>query len=341
MQNLLKQSGGKDFVSFEKRFNNSLIALTAIYSITLGFILFISASISYSTFSFRVGARFDRVPPPEFVELHEIRFGPTVEEVREDLIESFIIVNGILFIFAVGVSYLLAKVTLNPLKNAYEEQRRFIADASHELKTPLAVMRIEMENELTDRGVKNKEKVESYLQEVDRMTKIVHSLLYLSKFENIQSTPEVSSINIQSSIDEIINRLHAFALSKKVKIHFNKSNELINIRGVEQISHVLSNIIQNAIVYNKEEGAVDVSVVVKKNLVHVLVKDTGIGISKENLQQVFNRFYRVDKSRSRATGGSGLGLSIAERIIKSIGGDIHIESELGKGTLVTMVFLKA
>ena len=151
MQSISKLFEVKDSASFEKRFNRSLILLTIIYSVTLGVILLISASVSYSTFSFRVGERFEhfRQPLEEPIEI-EIRRGPSVEEVQEDLMNSFMMVNGILFVIGVGLSYILARITLKPLKEAYEDQRRFIADASHELRTPLSVMYIELENEIEE-----------------------------------------------------------------------------------------------------------------------------------------------------------------------------------------------
>jgi signal transduction histidine kinase len=354
MQNILKLFGAKDSASFEKRFNRSLIVLTLIYSVTLGVILFISATVSYSTFSFRVGARFDKGPGPGIYipieikeEIDEIQSqkknGPTIEEVREDLIESFVMVNGILFLLAVIASYFLARITLKPLKSAYEDQRRFIADASHELRTPLAVMHIELENELTELTHKklSKEKTESYLEEVTRMSKIVQDLLYLSKLENSHIAQEIESTDIQETLESVVKRLQPLAHSKEVELNFMKNKEEIFIKGNTQISQIFTNIVQNAIIYNKPEGSVQIDIKLKDSDVDVYIKDTGIGMSETDLKHIFDRFYRADKSRSRALGGSGLGLSIVERIMESVDGKISIESESGKGTVVKVSFLRA
>ena len=382
MRNLLKQSAVKGFASFESRLARSIFFLTLFYSIILGLILLISASITYSAFSSRITTRFNRVPPSAetiriIQEIHqaEIRqiqisnstieathttpssqpVWPTAEEVREDLIVSLIFVNGCLLVIAIGGSYFLALLTLRPLKHAYQEQRRFIADASHELRTPLAVMKIELENELsaiehkeTGASIKSPEGIKSHLDEVDRMSKIVQNLLLLSKLDgaNIASPQmKIGPIDLTKAVSDTSSRLQALAKKYNVSLTFNDSNSKpIFIKGNDQVTHILTNIIQNAILYNKANGSVDVSISTDKatkSFATVTVKDTGVGISKEDLAHIFDRFYRVDKSRSRATGGSGLGLSIVERGIKSIGGNISIESELDKGTTIKLSFKKA
>lgn len=344
MQSILKLFGAKDSASFEKRFNRSLILLTIIYSVTLGVILLISASVSYSTFSFRVGERFEhfRQPLNEPVEI-EIRRGPSVEEVQEDLMNSFIMVNGILLVIGIGLSYLLARITLKPLKDAYEDQRRFIADASHELRTPLSVMHIEIENEIEEAKHKKLsiEKLESNLDEVKRMTKIVQDLLYLSKLENSQTLSQTQVVNVYEVLDSIVKRLQTLAESKSVTLQLDTTHTNTEVFANDQVSHVFSNIIQNAIIYNKPEGTVHVAVSPKKNFVEIKIEDTGIGMSHTDLKHIFDRFYRADKSRSRAVGGSGLGLAIAQRIIESTDGSIHIESEIDKGTTVIVQIPKA
>lgn len=390
MRYSLKQSAVKGFASFESRLARSIFFLTLFYSIILGLILLISASITYSAFSSRITTRFNRVPPSaetiriiqeiRKAEIRQIQVNtstieatrtvpssqpiwPTAEEVQEDLIASLIFVNGCLLLIAIGGSYFLARLTLRPLKHAYQEQRRFIADASHELRTPLAVMKIELENELTaiEQGykgaeIKDSESVKSQLEEVDRMSKIVQNLLLLSKLDGAQITSpqmKVVPIDLTKSVSDITNKLQTLAKKYNVNLTLVDSHastdtasnsKPILIKGNDQITHILTNIIQNAILYNKANGSVYVLVGMNKSVksfVTVTVKDTGVGISKEDLAHIFDRFYRVDKSRSRATGGSGLGLSIVERGIKSIGGNISIESELDKGTTVKLTFKRA
>ena len=385
MHHSLKQSAVKGFASFESRLARSLFLLTLFYSIILGLILLISASITYSAFSSRLSTRFNRIPPsPTTIriiqdirraEIQQIQITttgtqtnplqqpvwPTAEDVREDLIASLIFVNGFLLIIAIGGSYILARITLRPLKHAHEEQRRFIADASHELRTPLAVMKIELENELasiednisskTTGVLKDAETIKSQLEEVDRMSKIVQNLLILSKLDGVEVTSpqmKISEVDLVKSVSDATTRLQALAKKHNVQLTFTEPTlgpnlKSIYIKGNEQVPHILTNIIQNAIIYNKQNGTVDISITIDKNsksFATVTIVDSGVGISKEDLAHIFDRFYRVDKSRSRATGGSGLGLSIVERGIKSIGGNIQVESELNKGTTIKLFFKK-
>lgn len=332
MQNVLKLFAGRDSVSFEKRFTRSLVVLTIFYSITLSVILLISTSVSYSAFSSRIRARYERIPSPPGIII-EVQRGPTANEIKQDFVNAIALVNGVLLVIAIGASYVLARLTLRPLKTAYEDQRRFIADASHELKTPLAIMSMELENE-------NTPEAKSKLQEVKRMTKIVQDLLLLSKLENAAESPSpIISVDVVSVLKDVVKRLGVVAEAYKVNIDFKDPNEPFFVKGNEHISHIFSNIIQNGIIYNKPEGKVEVSVEKVGSEVDVIVKDTGQGMTRHDLEHIFDRFYRADKSRSRKSGGSGLGLSIAERGIESVGGRIKMQSELEKGTTVTMSFI--
>ncbi len=386
MQNSSKQFAAKASASFDSRLNRSVFLLTVFYSLIIGVLLLVSAMFTYSTFSTRIGARFNRLPPASSpvssIEMQVIvrrpvdnseqrpeRVGPTMEEVREDLLQALLFVEESLFILGVCLSYLLARMTLRPLKQAYEEQRRFIADASHELRTPLAIMSLELENELSNDSVSksSKEKAASYLEEVKRMSNMVQDLLILSKWESKEekggASTKLAAVDIEKMLHDIAGRLASLAASHNVelKIHtgpvavggtststgtvggnMESGRTGVLIKGNDQVPHVLTNVIQNAIVYSKPAGgAVDISVESKGSQVIVEVKDEGIGMSKEDLKHAFDRFYRADKSRSRATGGSGLGLSIAERGMRAVGGSITLESELGRGTAVSMEFHKA
>ena len=331
MQSLLKLFEGRDTVSrnnsFENKFNRSLILLTLFYTVTLGLMIVVSASFSYSAFSTKLVQRFSHMPTPTAGITIEIRRGPTLEEVREDLVAALIFVNGILLIIAIGLGHGLARLTLHPLKKAYQEQRRFIADASHELRTPLAILHMELESGSVD--------VASSLEEVKRMTKIVHDLLLLSKLEDNESRITLAPLPLGHAIAKIVERMHGFATTNDVTLRFEKPIQEVSVMANEEaLSHALTNLIQNAIIYNKPKGTVDVRLENAEGKATVSVVDTGIGISPEDLEHIFDRFYRSDKSRSRGKGSSGLGLSIAERGIRSLGSTLTVESELGKGTTV-------
>jgi signal transduction histidine kinase len=255
------------------------------------------------------------------------------------LIESLVFVNGLLLILSGISSYWLARRTLQPIKNAYEKQQRFLGDASHELRTPLSILQIELENELIDLKTDSlREPVLSKLEEVGRMSKIVNDLLTLSRLdENVQhAQTNPQRLSLQKSVLNITDRLQPLAQSHDITLSARpeKNPDVSIILDQDLFSHALTNFIQNGILYNKPKGSVEIATTVGNKEVCITVTDSGIGISPDDLKNIFERFYRTDKSRSRQTGGSGLGLSIAYSAIAKMKGTLHIESEVGKSTTV-------
>lgn len=288
---------------------------------------------------------------------------PTVADIRADLIASLIFVNGILLLLASIASYWLARLTLRPIQVAYERQRRFLGDASHELRTPLSILQIELENELYSASGSNREQILSKLEEVKRMSKLVGDLLIISRLDEDRGVRTGQSKVFKGeeflkSIEGITARLSSLAESRKVNLKFidatnldkNKTNakDITNDQlkfsvsiNEDLLSHALTNVIQNAIFYNKEDGSVDVTVSKIQKKIRIEIKDNGIGISKNDLEHIFDRFFRADKSRTRKhvpEEGSGLGLSIAKSAILYMGGNLEIQSELHVGTTIHIEF---
>ncbi len=346
MPDASKQSGVRDINSFNQRFKTSIIKLTLLYVGILVGILFVSSSVLYSAFSKRLEHRYRGFSPAEAEIVLEpgqpprITY-PTPDDVRADLIYSLILVNGFLLFIASALSYRLAAETLKPLKDAYEREKRFLGDASHELRTPLAILQADLENELLNvHGSKIAHaRASSNLEEVKRMGSLISGLLTLSRLseDGIKSKSIYVDINIPDFIQDICKRLSAIAEQQHVALTFEKPENPMHIFSNEKlISEAVTNVIKNAILYNKMNGTVTVSLVEKDNAAEITVADTGIGMSKKDLDKVFDRFYRVDKSRSRQTGGSGLGLAIVRSSIEQAGGTISLESELDKGTTVKL-----
>jgi two-component system sensor histidine kinase CiaH len=368
MQNESKPFGVKATNSFKKSFNQSfnqsILKLSFLYGTILVTILCISGVITFNEFSGRVGKRFNTIPPTITIQLQkQIRNEqmkqaqmPTAEDIRADLIASLIFVNGILLLLASIASYWLARLTLKPIQVAYEKQRRFLGDASHELRTPLSILQIELENELhteknaATRNTDAREAIESKLEEVQRMSKLVSDLLTLSRLDdgvadkNSSRNRKVETIHMQEfeeKVQSIVTRLeplattHAVSLSYKSNIEFAKDKQRRVTIDVDLLSHALTNLIQNAIFYNKKDGQVLVTVSIRGRKIRIVIEDTGIGISEHDLERIFDRFYRADKSRTRSNvkhSGSGLGLSIARSTLAHIGGTLHLTSEIDKGT---------
>jgi signal transduction histidine kinase len=341
MQNVLKPFGEKDTGSLSGSFHRARVRLTCVYVAILAIILCLSSSILYSAFSKQLERRFERFRPrPTFI-LPEGIIPPSSAEVRADLIDSLIMVNGFLLLLAGLLSYHLAGMTLEPIQIAYQRQRRFLSDASHELRTPLAILQTDLENELQDTSLSTTEQEQrkSNLEEVERMGRLVSDLLLLSRFDEEGSTQQVSTtiVDLNDIVRTAVTRLEGVAKRHHVSLHYTVLSESLKIQTQsELLLHALTNILQNAIAYNVPDGTVAASLTVDENRARITITDTGIGIAKEDLAKIFERFYRTDKSRSRQTGGSGLGLSIVQSLLKRLGGSVDIQSTVHKGTVVTV-----
>lgn len=238
-----------------------------------------------------------------------------------------------------GILALIHDVTQQ--RKSEQMHREFVANVSHELRTPITNIRSYAET-LEDVGEEMpQESREHFLQvilnESDRMVKIVQDLLMLSKFDAGDNDMRFENFDIATSTNNICEALRLNVEKRDMRLKLEIPEERIVCCGDRaRIEQVIVNIITNAIRYTPDGGEIAIRVGGSENHVWVSVKDTGIGIPKEQLPHIFDRFYRVDRARSRALGGSGLGLSIAREIVLKHGGDINIDSEPGKGTKVVI-----
>lgn len=340
MPRALKPSGERGTGSIRDRFWTARTQLTFTYTAILAVILCISSGILYSAFSNRLARRFERNPQRPPIFLQEGMAPPRAEDVLRDLFYSLVFVNGLLLVLASILSYWLAGITLDPIRETYERQRRFLSDASHELRTPLAILQADLENTLNAGSLSADEKarIESHLEEVARMGQIVKDLLLLSRLDETNLPEEPTrSVELVTFLHELKERFEQFAKQHQVTLTTKISLDTLAIlTKPELLAQAVSNLIKNAIIYNKPEGSVHITL--KKESSHALIEisDTGIGMSSEHVDKAFDRFYRVDKSRSRQTGGSGLGLSITQTIIDQLGGKIEVKSQLGTGTTISL-----
>jgi len=229
---------------------------------------------------------------------------------------------------------------LEELKNAEMLRREFVANVSHELRTPLTSIRTYAETISDNQGIPQ-ETEEEFLRviinESDRMTKIVQDLLELSRFDSGNSKLAVERFSIEKSVRDVYAAIALEARKRSHVLNLELEWKLPMITGDRaRIEQVLMNIIINALKYTPDGGKIDIYGGRAGSDIWVRITDTGIGIPQEDLARVFDRFYRVDKARSRESGGTGLGLSIAKEIVTKHGGDITIESTPGIGTSVTV-----
>src|SRR5262245_20875494 len=224
------------------------------------------------------------------------------------------------------------------LERSFAEVRRFTADASHELRTPLAALRTEAEVALGKALTveQYQDLLGSILEECGRLTRLTDQLLTLAREDAGGARPEAAPVDLAGLVAGVVETMRPLAEARGIPFRHSGDGPL-RIRGDEtRLRQVFYNVLDNAIKYTPEGGTVEVGVGRQGPAAVVTVRDTGIGIPPEHLARVFDRFYRVDKARSREQGGTGLGLSIAQKVVADHGGRIELASGPGPGTTCTV-----
>ena len=245
--------------------------------------------------------------------------------------------GAIALIIATIVGHILSGKAMIPLRQAYEKQRQFAADASHELRTPLAVVMASAELLQNDPSIKSpflRQVIDDVRDEVKKMTKLVSDLLVVARSDNKALKLKPQKFNLSALIEQTARLMQPLAEQKKIDLQAENLPK-VEIQADEQkIRQLVLILVDNAVKYTPDGGRVSVRYEsTEKGRVRFSVSDTGIGIAKEDQAKVFDRFYRVDKARSREMGGNGLGLAIAQEIVHLHKGRIWIQSELGQGTI--------
>ncbi|KHO61685.1 PAS/PAC sensor signal transduction histidine kinase [Thermoanaerobacter sp. YS13] len=216
-------------------------------------------------------------------------------------------------------------------------RKEFVANVSHELRTPLATIKSYVETLLySDVDTEYSKRFLKIIDsEADRMTRLVKDLLLLSKMDSEGSNLKLEHKNLNEVVIYVINRLsiEAHKKNQKLIVDLQEAPRQVYI-DKDKMEQVIVNLVTNAIKYTPENGMIKVITEYDENFASFIVEDNGIGIPKEDLPRIFERFYRVDKARSRELGGTGLGLSIVKQIVELHKGEVSIESEVGKGTIV-------
>lgn len=229
----------------------------------------------------------------------------------------------------------------NILMNAKMRQE-FTANVSHELKTPLTA--ISGYSELIQNGMTNEEETIRFAGEIHKSAKrlltLINDTIRLSQLDTSEQKVIYEAIDLYKIAEDCVNMLKFSAENHGITISIPGTNAYLE-GNKEMLEEVVYNLCDNAIRYNNEGGKVDVTVKPVKGKIYLCVEDNGIGISKEHQERIFERFYRVDKSRSKSTGGTGLGLAIVKHIIQQHGAHMELTSEKGKGTKIEIEFSKS
>ena len=229
--------------------------------------------------------------------------------------------------------------TISKLKEIDSTRQEFVSNVSHELKTPITSMKV-----LADSLVQNEEAdlamykdfMTDIVDEIDRESQIINDLLTLVKFDKQSAEMNLEEVSINNLLEITLKRVTPIAKSRGIEITYESYRDVVAIVDEVKLGLALTNIIENAVKYNVDNGWVKVTLNADHKFFHIKVADSGVGIPEDCKDKVFERFYRVDKARSRDTGGTGLGLAITKNVILLHNGSIKLYSESGEGTTFTI-----
>ena len=253
---------------------------------------------------------------------------------------ALVFLGVLALVIATVIGHFMAGRAIIPMKEAYDKQKQFAADASHELRTPLAVVMASADLLLADPTIQNpflKEILSDLKDEVKKMSKLVSDLLMVARSDNNALKIKMQKIDLGKLLEQNIRMMTPLAEKKEISLIGENFKKLIMIGDEQKIKQLILILVDNAIKYTLSGGKVIVRLEnSESNRAIFSVQDSGIGIAPEDKEKIFERFYRVDKARSREMGGNGLGLAIAMEILKIHDGKIFVDSELGVGTKFTV-----
>ncbi len=274
--------------------------------------------------------RQNLLPPPD-PEL--------VNETEGRLLLTLLAINGGILLFSAGMGYFLAGRTLKPIQEMMEEQNRFISDASHELKTPLTSLKAAIEVNLRDKNLRIAEVktlLSQNLGEVNKLQSLTESLLQLTRYQKTVNKMQFEILSLSAIANEAVKKIAPIASEKRVTLRKELADRKIS-GNKDALINLLVILLDNAVKYSPEKSVVRISAREIDHLLVITVKDQGIGINKEDLPYIFDRFYRADSARQKSgAGGYGLGLAIAKKITESHHGTISVQSQPGEGTTISV-----
>jgi two-component system, OmpR family, sensor histidine kinase CiaH len=323
-------------------FHSARLKLTAWYVLIIMMVSFSFSTFIYHTVSLefenRLNAidarlelrRYGFLPPPGQVEL----FIQDLEDAKERVLFILIYTNLTILFFSSLAGYILAGKTLKPIELAMTDQKRFIADASHEFKTPLTSLQTSIEVSLRDKNMTlrdAREVLKDSLNDIKDLTSLSNYLLGLARYQ--KNTPLIKEkINIKDVGDVSLKKMIPMAAKRQIKFDFY-SEDITVIANKENLEKIITILLDNAIKYSKKSGKVDTLIKKDGKYLVIRVKDNGIGISNVDLPHIFERFYRADLSRTKENiQGFGLGLSMLKQIVDSYKGSVNVKSKVNDGT---------
>lgn len=260
----------------------------------------------------------------------------SVDKVSEGYLTERVTISGYTEIEQISESF---NKMLDQIRILDESRQEFVSNVSHELKTPITSMKVLADSLLAQEEVPNelyREFMVDIADEIDRENKIITDLLSLVKMDKASADMNISVVNINDLLELILKRLRPIAAKRNIEMVLESFRNVTAEVDEVKLTLAISNLIENAIKYNKDDGWVKVSLNADHKFFYVKVADSGIGIPEEATDRIFDRFYRVDKARSRETGGTGLGLAITKNVILMHNGAVKLYSKEDEGTTFTV-----
>ena len=331
-----KLSGELAINSKSKPFQQARLKLALMYAAGVCVIVIAFSLAVYGVFAKDIAGEVGPIEQTPQIEID--RENQIIDTAKARLRTTLFVADGLIIIITVGLSYWIAGRTLRPVEAAYEKQKKFVADAAHELRTPLAVMKTGAETALA--GKTSKQQLEKLthesLDEINFLSQTVNDLLFLAQSDEKQ-TPVLTEINLSDITRRQVILMRPHAEQKKITLEDNIEADLYINGNEEQLKRLITNLVQNATQYSHSKSKITVSLVKDGQQANLTIADNGIGISASELKRIFDRFYKTDRARTES-GGVGLGLSIVREIVSSHKGTITIKSRIGKDTEVTVFF---
>jgi len=278
----------------------------------------------------RINSSYPNLPPPPMLIDTDL-----ITESQQRLLINLAIINGFILLISGSLSYFLAGRTLRPIQKITEDQKQFISDASHELRTPITALKAMLEVSLRDPKLnlnESKKVLTNAIYSTNQLKTLSDSLLELNHFNNNKSVLNLSPVSIKNLMFESVKKIKPKADKKQIVIKYHPINGQINV-DIQKIEELFLILFDNAIKYSSKSSQIKfIALKTRKNMIFKII-DQGIGISEKNLPHIFDRFYRADNARTKnGSSGYGLGLSIAKKIVESHGGKLEVNSQLNYGT---------
>ncbi len=337
MNTILKQFAALVTNSTATNFKGAVIRLTAYYTLGVFCILVVFSVAVYNLFSFGVERKIEiEHDDDERIALLEMRTEPVLHEVTENLYDILIVSDTILLFFTLVISYFLARKTLAPLAEAYQRQKQFVADAAHELRTPLSVLKAG--GEVLLQGERSGAQYRQFLiesqDEINRLITLSNDLLFLARHAD-RGKRATAPFSFSEVCTEQSERIKAYAAQKRVTVTYTIDPQIHLEGNRDDMKRLVLNLLKNAVDYNREGGSVILTLEKAHHEAVLRVVDTGIGIAQADIAHIFERFFKADAARTqKAATGSGLGLSIVQEIADAHGGVLRVASTQGKGTTI-------